>query len=60
MDKISLLIMNCPYCGGHDIAEISRIESHLVEMAVILCLTCDEVCCIDRNLDDNEENKTNE
>jgi hypothetical protein len=50
-----LLIMACPYCGSSDVHELNRIEGHAVESVAVCCLSCDEECSIDRNLDVNTE-----
>ena len=51
----ALLITHCPYCGSQDISELNRIEGHEVESVALFCLTCDEMCVIDRGFNEPGE-----
>lgn len=53
MNIVELLITHCPYCGSTDVHELHRNEGHQIESVAIACLSCDEECIIERNLDES-------
>lgn len=53
-----LLITACPYCGSSDVHELQRTEGHMLESVWIACLSCDEECLIDRNVDEPFQRET--
>jgi hypothetical protein len=43
-------IVYCPYCGSQDVHELQRVEASELESVMVCCLSCDEQCVIDRDV----------